>query len=177
MEKEPKQILNKEIIKIDLKNYYIENIKGVALIFAMLLPLLPIFLIFLPDMGWQTFALCVIIILIYLGFLCAIIYNIKKLVDVSKGKFKVVFDTLLCTRTYHTRNLQKQGSLNFSRYNNFLFNTRQNFYAWSRPYSMDGRELLKSSKQGDTFYIATIDGISPTMVYNTRFFDYKEAQE
>ena len=36
MEKEQKQILNKEIIKIDLKNYYIENIKGVALIFAML---------------------------------------------------------------------------------------------------------------------------------------------
>ena len=174
MKKEHMQVLHDELIKIDLKNYYTQSIKGVALIFAMLLPLLPIFLICLPDMGWRTIALCVIIVLIYLGFLCAIIYNIKKLLDVSKGKFNVVFDTLLCTRTYHARH---QASLNFSKYHNFVFGMSQSFYAWSRPYSMNSQELLKSSKQGDTFYIATVDDISPIMVYNTRFFDYKAQQE
>ncbi|MBQ5764922.1 MAG: hypothetical protein IIW03_02115, partial [Clostridia bacterium] len=59
----------------------------------------------------------------------------------------------------------------------FCFSKAETYYKWSQKRSMKGFDLLETSVREDKFYIVSFNGKTPIMVYNTRFFDYKEAQE
>ena len=191
MKKEHMQVLHDELIKIDLIKYSKRDV--ISSFFALLLSspfVVPVFYFLslerLERAEILTLILCLIVSPLCITFLIATIYYIKKHIDISRDKFKVVTDTLI-TAADNTDNfsnfIRTSGpfnivySLHFGRFKPFPFLKRDIFYKWSKAYKMDGYSLLNSSASGDKFYIVTLNGKTPIMVYNAKMFDYKEEQE
>ena len=189
MKKEPKQILNKELIKIDLKqaikNNLIISIVGlfitlVAVIFITLASIQ--FGFFSFDFVTQNlkqffdFLLFGLMCLCVMHFLTATINNIKRHSKINRGDFKIEIDTLLNTESFMFARFTN-AVLRFLRYKPFGFSKAETYYKWSQKRSMKGFDLFETSVREDKFYIVSFNGKTPIMVYNTRFFDYKAEQE
>lgn len=54
------------------------------------------------------------------------------------------------------------------------FVSQGEYYSWSERYKTHTEGLRATSVPGDCFYIVTDDGKTPLLVYNTKFFEYKD---
>ena len=182
------QVLHDELIKIDLKHYYINSIKDLALIFALILPMLLLLILAFADQDiWLTYYY-VVLTLFCVGIFSWVGYYIKKIADANKGNFKVDTDHLIngdglvgtvgaIDADFLVNPRYTWISLCFGKHKPFKFKKRNVFYKWSEAYKMDGYSLLNSSAPGDKFYIVTLGGKTPRIVYNAKMFDYKAEQE
>ena len=193
MKKEHMQVLHDELIKIDLIQFFKSRIKKSIIGLLIILPILIILVCFAPEVfsfshaaqDLRQFAVFWFSWFAVIIALVTVFYDIKMLWGIHLGKFKVEIDTLLhavdTLESFETSGkvsrVNALAILKFHAHKDFGFSKRDIFYDWSNAYRMEGYSLLNSSAPGDKFYIVSFNGKTPIMVYNTRFFDYKEAQE
>ncbi len=199
MKKEYMQVLHDDIIKLDLKRALKNRIVRDSICSLIIVSLSIIILVYMPEVFTPSYIfknppineniefLVVFFVswIVIIGVLFLTIYDIKNLLGISLGKFKVETDTLLHTidtlESYKTSDKASRQNamalLEFCKYKNFYFSKRDIFYKWSEAYKMDGYSLLNSSAPGDKFYIVSFNGKTPQVIYNAKMFDYKSEQE
>lgn len=183
------QELKKEILTRDKFSRDFVKIRAIGLIFENLFAfgliwfgfwLISLMLKFPPLHIISGIAL----IVLYVWFL---IDFIAKYIRLKKGNCFVLKDELIGTS--HRSLLERlfdyymwgmlflffkaSYNLNFKCYGWYIIPNGEN-YSWSKMHNMMGKSVYNSSNVGDEFYIVSFDKKKIALVYNTKFFEFKD---
>lgn len=124
------------------------------------------------------------LILVYMGSIVDFIIKYTKLI---KGQYFILKDEVIGTD--HMNRLEMTAyyyfwgiwfllakapyHLNFKCYGSYIIPFGEN-YAWSKMHNMMESSVYNSSNIGDEFYIISFDNKRIALVYNTKFFEFKD---
>lgn len=103
----------------------------------------------------------------------------KKMTEIENSRFVVVLDELLYEKQGELRTEATFYKGRWISYLQFVNNGRYElegyYYVWSDKYKMSASGICNTSFQKDIFYVVLFENTRKiAMVYNTKFFDYKE---
>ena len=168
---EHKEILTREHIKEDLLNYPVPN--RIALAVSIVLVLLPgVFVSVLFSLAMH--------ILFILFEAMAVWWLVTELTNALRYRFAYHKDNFIVKKDVLVPFDRDRGSTRddwtfcFSSFGFYRFSIYKRFYKWSNMYCLDAEGMRIYADIDDTFYIVTVDGKHPLVVYNTKLFEYKE---
>ncbi len=179
-----KEILTKERISDEIKNVYRWKQTIVATILFVVIAAL---FMLIGTLLYKAFRFDQLLYVLFLalvgGSLVTIIVSLvvstyRRRRSADKNRYQVILDQLVHTEDDRDR-LLDGNQIGLYRYLEFaLFGKyeipKRTHYAWSKLYAMSDEGLYNTAISGDTFYIVTVDGKHPLVVYNTKLFEYKE---
>ncbi len=183
-EEDKKEKLTKERIQKDLSRIAWQSIPATVIIVLAMIFLLWVAMLALEHTALQIprFVFSILAGVVFLFGIAILIQVIVMLYKIKHERFCITTD-ILTDKEQKKRYRSKYRPLenNYDRWLRFNYHTYQitsgEHYTWSQDFCMSPAELYSSSALGDKFVLVSFLGRKePTMVYNTKFFDWKEEQ-
>ena len=175
-----KEIVKRENIKIDLRNYFKDNIKRLVFSIIFLLPIgYPIFLLSLYPFVLSYKPLKTIILIVY-GIIClfSVLYEVTIIIiglnSVSKGKFEITSNWVVkkMPRQFSTFwSYSKPYRLRFASKNEKYAIPSGMNYRWSSMNAMEDHEVYRCTALNDEFYLVSIGKRKNIVAYNKKWFE------
>lgn len=168
-----KELLTKNHIKTDLKNYYTSTLYA----YLILLLIFPFFII-LGEMFSREYNSAIFILSFCLCFLAPFMYImfyvVSGIMKANIGKFTIASDIVV--KKYNKRIstnplLNRPYTLIFSKYGQCGIPGTN--YKWSKKFKENDKYIYKSTAIGDEFYIVRVDNKN-IVAYNKNFFQLDE---
>ncbi len=173
-ERVEKDHLTDELIKQDIIHKFKEDshitINIILIVFSIFIAFC---FSFLTPLAW-------LLLLIPIMFLLFWYFNRKrKMSEIENGRLIVVLDELLYEKQGELRTeatFYKGRWVSYLQFeNNGRYELEGYYYVWSDKYKMSDSGICNTSFQKDIFYVVLFEKTRKiAMVYNTKFFDYKE---
>lgn len=164
-----KEILTREIIKVELNRQHLYTVRGVFIANIIWL------IIF--ALGARTFRLVYYVcISMFIFSSLLLLYTLILLFMVRKNRFQVTIDTLITCEDKESLSdlyVQKQYKLLFASCGKYAIPTGNN-YKWSKLYCMTDTGVYNYSIPGDKFYLVKMSKKTIFLAYNTKLFEFKE---